>query len=461
MIGSVLIVDDERQLTEYLARILAKKGFDVALAHNASEARRMMASRFPDVAIIDLKLPDADGLELMRSLIPEYPQTGFIVVTAYGSIKSAVESTRLGALDYLTKPFEPEELILTIRNALRSEALKDEVRRLRSQLRGSVPPSRSPGGTGGAPYPSAAMRETLELASRAAKQDGIVLLLGESGSGKDYLARMIHRASSRAEGPFFFINCAAVAREIAESELFGHEPGAFTGTRGRKRGMLELAREGTIFLDEIGEMDLALQAKLLSFLDTRTFMRVGGERPISIDTRIIAATNRDLFGEVEAGRFRKDLFYRINVMPIVVPPLRERKEDLPRLVEEMLAALTSGMRASGTVGITEAGMAKLATYSWPGNVRELRNVLERALISCDGDRIDARDLNLPDESGDWSYLVRFPEEGKTLQEVTRETAREVVSEALRRSGSKSAAARLLGISRHSLNYQLRVLGLTD
>ncbi|MCP4680448.1 MAG: sigma-54-dependent Fis family transcriptional regulator [Deltaproteobacteria bacterium] len=456
MLASILIVDDEPQLAMYLKRLLIRKGYDVATAKTAADARRKMEQIYPDVVLMDLRLPDADGGELISEFREDYPDTRFIVVTAHGSIKSAVESTRRGASNYLTKPFESEELLLAIRAAMKSKMLSEEVQLLRSRERTSVTPN---GLVSGTQYQAESMRRVFELAERSASKDGIVLLLGESGTGKNYLARWIHRHSPRSDGPFFSINCAAVSRELAESELFGHEPGAFTGTRGRKRGMLELADKGTILLDEIGEMDLQLQSKLLSFLDTKSFMRVGGEREIKIDARILAATNRDLFQDVNQGRFRNDLYYRLNVMPIELPPLRRRVADIPILAKEMLSKLSKEMHGNTPFDISQMAVEALNNYNWPGNIRELRNVLERAAITSDTNTINEHDLGLSSTSADWSYEVSFPDHDVSLHQITQNVASALIKEALRRSKTKSAAAQLLGISRDALNYQMKTLSL--
>jgi transcriptional regulator with PAS, ATPase and Fis domain len=300
------------------------------------------------------------------------------------------------------------------------------------------------------------MRRTLAEGRTVALSDGIVLLTGESGSGKDYLARFIHSRSKRSGGPFFAVNCAAVPAELAESELFGHEAGAFTGAGRRKRGLLELAEGGTLLLNEIGELSLNLQAKLLTFLDTRAFSRVGGISPVSVSARLIAATNRDLQTEVAQRRFRSDLFFRLNVFSITVPPLRERLEDLPLLVQELIAHLTADMQLPHAPEVDSGVLAALGSYPWPGNVRELRNVLERALMLSGGRRITMPALGLGRAESDWSCTVTFPE-GRTLRDITGEITRSLVAEALRRcGGSKRAAARLLGISHDSLYRFMRM-----
>jgi transcriptional regulator with PAS, ATPase and Fis domain len=306
-----------------------------------------------------------------------------------------------------------------------------------------------------------ATRELYVQAAHLAEHDGTVLLLGESGTGKDYLARWIHQHSARRHGPFFTINCAALSRELAESELFGHESGAFTGTKGRKRGLLELADQGTLLLDEIGELEPALQAKLLTFLDSRTFVRVGGERTVSVSARLLAATNRDLLGEVERGTFRRDLYYRLAVVPLRLPPLRERLLDLPQLVDDMLAALRHDLSLNATPSFEPSVVTVLQRYNWPGNIRELRNVLERALVMSVDGVIRSDKVALLEAREDFEIVIRFPAHGVSLHDVTRDVARRVIVEALHRASSKQEAARLLGISRHALAHQIRMLGLDD
>ena len=282
---------------------------------------------------------------------------------------------------------------------------------------------------------SKAMIATLERARHGAQTDGIILLLGESGSGKDYMARWIHSKSQRADGPFFSVNCAAIAREIAESEFFGHERGAFTGAMNRKRGLLELAEGGTLLLNEIGELPLSLQTKLLTFLDTRTFTRVGGEKPIGVNARLIAATHRDLELEVSEGRFLEALYYRLNVYAIRVPPLRERSEDIPFIVEEILLNLATEMRLTQVPVIDQGDITKLLRYRWPGNVRELRNVLERAVMLSEGGKVDLVMPSLDAPTDEWSYQVRFPEDSQ-LTDIIQDVTRGLCAEALRRSGGE-------------------------
>lgn len=308
-------------------------------------------------------------------------------------------------------------------------------------------------------YPSKAMRAALAKARLVASQESLTLLLGESGCGKDYIARYIHENSPRANGPFFTVNCASVAPELAESELFGHEQGAFTGAGARKRGLLELAEGGTLFLNEIGELSGTLQAKLLTFLDTRSFTRVGGEKNISVNARLIAATNKDLEKEVSHHRFRRDLFHRLNVLSIRIPPLRERTEDISILVHELVSELRKQIRLHQEPFFSSECLERLKSYHWPGNVRELRNVLERALILSGGGEIAPTHLGLDQARAEWCLSTSFPED-RSFNDVIKEVKQALVSEALRRcSGSPLRAARLLGISRNSMNHYIKTLGI--
>lgn len=452
MLCNIVIVDDDRILAEGLSQLLLRQGYQTATASSAREARDVMSRVYPEVVLMDLELPDANGAELMVQLKRKYPETEFIIITGHGSIRSAAESTRRGAADYLTKPFDSEEVSHVIRQVMQGRVRDEEVKRLRNRSGGQFSEPRG--------YPSVATRRMYSQASRAAKKDGIILLLGESGVGKDHLAEWIHTKSPRSAGPFFTINCAALPRELAESELFGHEPGAFTGSRGRKRGLLELAETGTLLLDEVGDLDPLLQSKLLTFLDTRTFLRVGGERKIRVEARILAATNVDLAQRVREGAFRQDLYYRLNVLPLHIPPLRERIEDIPVLVEELLDRLVPDLRLSTRPRLDAPCLDSLLAYAWPGNIRELRNVLERAMMLSHDGSIHVEDLNLPKAVEEpWHVRIPFPN-GQNVKDVVRDATRKIVEEALRRGGNKQEAAKLLGLTRHGLAYQLKVLDLS-
>jgi DNA-binding NtrC family response regulator len=461
MAGTVLVVDDDAQVVRHLEYLLKAEGYRVASAQNAAEVRNAVRDFFPDVVLLDLRLPDADGLTLMNEIREIHPAARYLIMTAYGSIRSAIEATRLGATDYMTKPVDVDELLISVRNAMRERVRDEEVQLLRRAARGPqiTPLTRKVLSHAGDGYPSEVTRLTIQKALKAAARNSSVLLLGESGTGKDYLARFIHNHSSRSEGPFFSINCAAVNPELAESELFGHESGAFTGARGRKRGLLELAQQGTLLLNEIGELSPALQAKFLTFLDTRSFTRVGGEVNVSVDAKLIAATNRDLEREVSEGRFRADLFFRINVLSILVPPLRERVEDIPILAREITALLAAEMDLSYVPEIDSATLRVFSNYTWPGNVRELRNVIERALMLSSGDTISIDAVDMRKARENWSYNLRFPE-NRSLNEVIHEVKRALIEEALRRSsGKRQTAAHLLGISRNALFHHMKAVDI--
>jgi DNA-binding NtrC family response regulator len=460
MAGTVLIVDDEIQLVRHLEHLLRTEGYQPIGVHDGKSARKAVAAYFPDVVLIDLKLPDVDGTALLTELADKHPSAGYIIITAFGSIKSAVEATRKGAREYLTKPFEPDELLLAVRNVMHDRLRDEEIKLLRKT--GPVF-SRRPQKFDVAieDYTSEAMQAVMVQTRYAAQTDSIVLLLGESGSGKDFIARHIHNRSKRCNGPFFAINCAAVAPELAESELFGHEPGAFTGARGRKRGLLELAEGGTLLLNEIGELSTPMQAKLLTFLDTRTFTRVGGETQIPVNARLIAATNKELEKEVDQGRFRKDLYYRLNVITVRVPPLRQRMEDLPLLVQEILGQLSDEMGLQRPIEADDRSIRTLSGYHWPGNIRELRNALERGIMLSDSDRINLSSLGAAGDQENWTYMVNFPQT-KSIHDITRDLKRALILEALRRSrGNKQEAARSLGVSRHAFAHQMKASGLDE
>jgi DNA-binding NtrC family response regulator len=463
MQGTVLIIDDNENFALFLKRLIGAEGFDTAVAHDAVAARKVIARIYPDVVLMDIRLPDADGVELMKELKDSYPGSQFIMMTAFGSIQSAIESMRLGALDYLTKPFEEEELLVLLQSAMARSAINEEVNRLRSK----APDFTASWEEGWPKYPSITMRKLLAEVSNMAKSDGNLLLTGDSGVGKNYMARWIHKLSGRAGGPFFDISCTALTPSLIESELFGHEPGAFTGSKGRKRGLVELADGGSLFLDEIGDMDQTLQSKLLTFLDTHTLRRIGGERTIEVDARIIVATNRDLEALVEEGRFRKDLYYRLNVLEIRLPPPRERREDIPVLVKELCKSLGREMGFSQPPQVTEEVLEKLMAHDWPGNIRELRNVLERAII-LSADKLTIAEVpvhaekngpRLADSGKGKAFEVPFPEAGISLKNMLSELTRKVISEAILRSKTRNEAARLLGISRYSLAHYIKTLNI--
>jgi DNA-binding NtrC family response regulator len=445
----VLIVDDDPDLCEALSDRLATLGHQVVVAGTGADALRLVREESPAVVLLDLVLPGMDGMAVLETLRREEPDTVVVVITAYGTIARAVEAMKKGAYDFVTKPFDPRHLEIVIGKALERQALKDANALLSSEVgdRYAAIVGESP-----------AMQGVLDVARRAAPSGATVLLLGESGTGKEVLARAIHRWSARASRPFVVVNCVALSEELLESELFGHEKGAFTGAHQQKRGKLEVAQGGTVFLDEIGDVRPALQAKLLRVLQDQTFERVGGTRPIQADVRFIAATNRDLGQAVRQGQFRLDLFYRLHVVTMTLPPLRERASDVPALARHFLERSRREVKRE-VAAFTPEALACLRRHTWPGNVRELENAIERAVVLADGPDIAIRDL--PAEIRDGAAaaaLVR--ERARSFHASVEEYKRGLIASVLRRTGgNRTQAARILGLQRTYLARLIRDLGL--
>jgi len=450
----VLVVDDEPSLRRLLAFNLERDGHRVATAVSGEEALERIDAEVPDLVLLDLMLPGIDGLETLSRLRRTHPELPVIVLTAHGSVENAVEAMKLGAQDFLTKPFDMDRLRIAVRNALEIGQLAREVRKLRSELGSRYSFEGIVGIRGG-------LRETVLLLEKVIPTDLTVLLQGESGTGKELFARAIHFEGPRREGPFVAINCAALPESLLESELFGHEKGSFTGAHEARSGKFEQADGGTLLLDEIGELSLAVQAKLLRVLQEKTVTRLGGDRPVRVDVRIIAATNRDLAALVRKGLFREDLYYRLSVFPVTIPPLRERKEDLPELVDHLLREACPG----GRCRILPETMEILEAHEWPGNVRELYNVLRRALVIAGDDPIAPE--HLPPYLLDRARAVRETGEGgetraldpsslPTLEEVERQ---HIVRVLHAHRGNLSLAARTLGIGRTTLYRKLEKYGL--
>ncbi len=450
--ATILIVDDEAFLRDQLERILGEEGYRV---HGVDTGRAALdlADREPvDLVLLDLNLPDVHGIEVLRELRARDPHLLIIVITGYGSVESAVQSLKLGAYDYVKKPFKADAIKLIVRLALETQRLRRRVRALgeRAEAPGPVV------------VHSEAMQGVLrQAASVATHPDTTVLITGESGTGKEVVARLIHHRSRRAAGPFLAVNCASIPASILESELFGHEAGAFTDARRPREGLLEAADGGTVFLDEIGDMDLGLQAKLLRFLETRRIRRLGGVRETEVDVRIVAATNQDLKQAIAARRFREDLYYRLNVFPIHVPPLRERPEDVVPLARHFLAYFSRKFHRD-LRDIAPEAQARLRAYPWPGNVREVRNLMERLAITCTGPVLRAEDLpeefrdTGPSRPGRWV----LPPGGCDLEALERDLARSLILQALERTGGNvSRAARLLGLARSTLRNRMATLGI--
>jgi two-component system NtrC family response regulator len=443
---TILVVDDEEPQRRVLAGFLRKKGFDVVQAGSAAAAISEARARTIDLVLTDLRMPDRDGLALLDELHRINPEVPAIVMTAFGTIRTAVDAMKRGAADYLAKPIDLDELDVLIARVLERRALVSENADLRRQVEEKYRLE-------GLETANAAMQEAISVAARAAVRDVTVLIRGESGTGKELLARAIHYASPRRRGPFVAVNVAALAETLLESELFGHERGAFTGADRERRGRFELADHGTLLLDEIGDLPRTTQVKLLRVLQERAFERVGGSRTITTDVRIVAATNRDLEALVRSGEFREDLFYRLDVIAIRLPPLRERREDIPALVERFLARFAPGDAEPPRV--SREAMDALVKYHYAGNVRELENIVQRGVALARSTLIGTSDLP--------AYVLGLhPEEAQdgSLPEQVAHLERRLIVDALARAGGvQTRAARLLGITERHLRYKLRKHGL--
>jgi DNA-binding NtrC family response regulator len=448
--AGILIVEDEAKMRRLLELNLGDEGFSTFSAEDAETGLKLLRENPVDLVLTDLKLPGMNGLEFLQAIKRQNAALPVVVMTAFGSVETAVEAMKAGASDYVLKPFSLTEMRMVIHKELDVRNLREENRSLREALgkRYSHPNvvARSP-----------KMQEVLSTVERVAPTNATVLLGGESGVGKDLIARAIHEKSKRASGPFLKINSTAIPENLLESELFGFERGAFTGAVASKPGKFELADKGTLFLDEIGDVPPVTQVKLLRVLQEREFERLGGTKTVKVDVRLIAATNRDLREALEQGTFREDLYYRLNVVPIDIAPLRERREDIPDLVNLFISRCEeSGKQMEG---ITPEAMQILTNYHWPGNVRELQNIVERACALSKGPLLEAADIHLdirPAKSSNGA--PGFLPDGMTLEQWEDE----MVQEALRRAnGNKSQAARLLGLSRNALRYRLSKIGIAD
>ncbi len=449
--GTILLIEDNERMARVLAQHMELEGHTVILELDGTAGLEAFRLHKVDLVLTDLKLPEKSGLEVLQAVKDENPLVPVVVMTAHGSIETAVKAVKDGAFDFLQKPVDPEKLILTIGKALEKRHLETENLLLKEELS----QARSSKLVG----QSRQLVEALEKAKKVAAGTTTVLLLGESGTGKELFARLIHDFSPRKNGPFVAINCAAIPKDLLESELFGHERGAFTGATGRKIGKFELADEGTIFLDEIGDMDHGLQAKVLRVLEGDRFMRVGGTSKVKADVRVVAATNKDLEASVARQAFRADLFYRLNVFPIIIPPLRERREDIPLLVAHFLAMYCRELKREGLKVAPEA-MEIMMRHSWTGNVRELQNCMERAVILCDGTTIQAEHIGL-------QAAVTEPEDhapAGSLQEASNAASRAVEAKMIERvlretGGNKSKAAEMLQVSYKTLLTKIKDYGL--
>jgi DNA-binding NtrC family response regulator len=449
--GTVLIVENEANMRRVLATLLRRDGLQTVEAGDGQQGLERLAAQRIDAIITDLKMPRMNGLELLEEVCKRHREVPVILLTAFGTVGSAVEALKRGAFDYLTKPFDPEEIRQVVAKAVRTRALQESEA---SPELEDDPESLLIG-------ESAALLEVRHMIDRVGPTTATALITGESGTGKELVARSLHRRSPRIDAPFIKINCAAIPQALLESELFGHEKGAFTGAASRKPGRFELADGGTLFLDEIGEMPLSAQPKLLRSIQEGRFYRVGGTRTVDVDVRLIAATNRDLHVEVREGRFREDLFYRLNVVPIRVPALRERREDIPVLAELFLRRFSRKQKRR-MIGITDEAAAALRAHMWPGNIRELENAIERGLLLADGEWIGTSDL--PPEIVEAGRRAEQTGGVTSLRDrvrsETRRIEREAILDALRRTGGNvTHAAERLGLSRRGLQLKMKELDI--
>ncbi len=466
--AQILIIDDHDSMREGLELLLRRRGHRTLSAESGARGLQLLEESGAELVITDLKMAGMDGLQVLRRVREEFPDTDVLVITAYGTIETAVEAMKLGAADFLTKPFASEEFAVRIDRLVQTREERDRLRRENLSLRventflkeGRKEPDEAR--YGDIVGDSEAMRRVFRWIDRVARSDSTVMIYGESGTGKELVARAIHAASSRHSGPFVRVNCGALAESLLDSELFGHEKGAFTGAERRRRGRFELAHGGTLFLDEVATVAPQTQVRLLRVLQERELERVGGEETISVDVRVIAATNLPPERLLEGSGFREDLFYRLHVVPLTLPPLRDRREDIPVLARHFLLKLRDRTRTPVN-GITDAALDRLGRYSWPGNVRELENVIERALVLAEGEELDLSSLP-PLESfrtnGDPEPVPTLSPDGMDLNRIVEGMEERLLRQALEQSaGVKAEAARLLGLKPSALYYKLEKYGI--
>ncbi len=446
----ILIADDEPLTLELITERLQSEGYEVEVVSGGREAIEAAKKSSFKVVLTDLSMPDMSGMEVLAHFAKHYPETLVIMLTGFGTIETAVEAMKRGAYDYLSKPANLDEIVLTLQRAIEHKNLKEENVALRSQIQEQHRPDRLIG-------QSAPMQQLHRIIKRVAKTDSTVLITGDSGTGKELVANAIHYQSPRRDMPFVPINCGAIPEELLESELFGHEKGAFTGAFKERRGRFELANKGTVFLDEIGEMSPKLQVKLLRFIQETKFQRVGGSRTVEVDVRILAATNKDLERAVAENQFREDLFYRLNVIPIHVPPLREREGDIALLIQHFLKHNCTRKNIPQKQ-MSASAIESLKQYDWPGNVRELENVIERLVILTDTDEIQFHDLPKRMQTAQQTELkqIELGEEGINLKETLDDLENRLIADALQRTGGvKNKAAKLLGLNRTTLIEKMK------
>jgi len=447
----ILVVDDDLEIREGVADVLRQAGYDVDEAKDGKKAIKCIETGSYDLVLTDLNLPKANGMKVLRHVLDESPDTICIILTGFGTIKGSVEAIKMGAFDYISKPVKSDEIVIVVEKALKFRRLERENILLKQQLRKKYQFENFIGD-------SKPIQKVFELIEKVADTDSTVLITGESGTGKELIAKAIHYNSYRRDNPMVVINCGAIPEELLESELFGHEKGAFTGAHKMRVGRFELANGGTIFLDEIGDMSPNLQVKLLRVLQEQKFERVGGTRTLEIDVRIIAATNKNLINAVNRGSFRQDLYYRLNVIPIKVPPLRHRKSDIPLLIDFFFKRIDLRKR-NGINGFSSKAEDALVAYDWPGNVRELENMVERMSILANGDKIELEDV--PDSiKGKGAKIesieVTIPKDGIVFDQAVEEYERKLILEALNETNwVKTKAAKLLNINRTTLIEKMK------
>jgi len=448
----ILVVDDEKLIRWSLGQKLSEWNLEVAEAENGKTALQRAEGETPDLVMLDIKLPDKKGTDVLKEFKKKWPDLPVIMITAFGVIDDAVTAMRRGAYDFITKPINYTKLQSTIKNALETASLKKEVAFYKEKEKKQFDPSQIVAS-------SEKMQQVMEMVKKIAESEtSIILLQGESGTGKDILAQAIHHLSRRKHAPYLAINCSAIPENLMESELFGYEKGAFTDAKQQKKGLVELADAGTLFLDEISTLNLNLQAKLLRFLETHSFKRVGGLKDIEVDIRVIAATNQDLEDASLEGKFRKDLFYRLNVCPVYIPPLRERKDDITTLAKHFISEYNLKFRKN-IKGLRKDAQTLFLEYEWPGNVRELKNALERAMIFEDDSFISSQYLPIR-VNGDSAFQKRSPKELSGSSLSLQGMEKKLLTKALKQSnGNKTQAARLLNITRDTLRYKMKKLNI--
>ncbi|MDZ7290243.1 MAG: sigma-54 dependent transcriptional regulator [candidate division KSB1 bacterium] len=446
--ANILIIDDEEALRDSCSQALQKEGYTVRCAKDGMEGLEFFKKEFFHVVLLDLRLPGLDGMEVLSKIKEESPETPVIIITAYASIESAIEAMKRGAFDYLAKPFSPEELRIVIRKALDSRNILLENIYLRKELEAKTEFDLVVG-------KSKAMEKVLDIVRRVSPTESTVLITGESGTGKELIARAIHKHSTRRNGPFVAVDCGALVETLFESELFGHVKGSFTGAYETKHGRFEIANGGTIFFDEIGNISLNIQAKLLRAIQEREVTRIGSSKPIKVNVRIIAATNRNLAEAVREGKFREDLFYRLSVVPIHLPPLRERKEDIPLLIEHFLQKYNKKAK-KGITSVSAKVKNALMEYDWPGNIRELENTIERAVVLSRGREIEMESLMYHGISVSPEFWNLAEGKFRTLEETEKEYIKTVLQA---QSGNKGKTAEILGIDRKTLWAKIKKYNL--